>query len=353
MNAKTASSGRVRGGLLVSAAVLLAAMAGLAAACNAAPAASSSSSASSQASSTTVTAPPTTASPMTTVPPGTAASTIGDTAAQSGAVIQKVMTGWGAKDAAVLSPLYAAAYKGYDAYFPGETMDKQAADGMLQDPSWWKNFDVQPKTYFVSADGKFAAMTAVATIPSLGLQKVPGGSLYALVNGQVTFSFDYYGGAPSQTAPAPDFPQTTIDPGSSEAKTARADATATLKKWVAAYDGRDAEAFLASYAESATYVDLVAPAWRVLTKSELAADVASHFPRAEFKSSLGPAPAATSPLVDGFFVSADGRYAAAQGSYMDTGMSAAQPMLILLKMEAGKIVAQYNYMLTAGGALQQ
>ena len=276
-----------------------------------------------------------------------------DPAAQSGAVIQKVMTGWGTKNPAILAPLYAATYKGYDAHFPDATIDKKAADSMLQDPSWWKSFDFQLKTYFVSADGKFAAMTGLGTIPSLGLQEVPSGSLYGLKDGRVTFSFDYYGGAPSQTEPAPDFPQSTVDAGSAGAKTARADATATLKQWVAAYNGRNAETFLAAYAETAKYVDLVAPAWRVLTKSELAADVASHFPRAEFKSSLGPAPAATSPLVDGFFVSADGRYAAAQGSYKDAGMSAAEPMLVLLKMEAGKIVAQYNYMLTDGGALQQ
>ena len=100
-------------------------------------------------------------------------------------------------------------------------------------------------------------------------------------------------------------------------------------------------------------MDLVAPGWRVLTKSELAADVASHFPLPEFKSSLAPSPASTSPLADAFFVSADGRYAAAQGTYQDTGISPAQPMLVLLKMEGGKIAAQYNFMLTDGGLLQQ
>ena len=121
---------------------------------------------------------------------------------------------------------------------------------------------------------------------------------------------------------------------------------------MAAYNGRNAAAFLASYAETAKYVDLVAPQWRVMTKSQLAADVASHFPRAEFKSSLAPSPASTSPLADAFFVSADGRYAAAQGSYQDAGISSAQPMLVLLKMEAGKIAAQYNFMLTDGGLLE-
>jgi hypothetical protein len=242
---------------------------------------------------------------------------------------------------------------GYDAHFPDATIDNQTADSMLHDPSWWKNFDVKPRTYFVSADGKFAADTGVITVPSLGLQQVPGGSLYALTDGHVTWSYDYYGGAPSQTEPAPDFPQTAIDPGSAQANTARTDAAATLKQWVAAYNSRDEAAFLASYAQGAKYVDLVAPAWRVLTKSQLAVDVASHFRRTEFKSTLAPSPASTSPLVDGFFVSADGQYAAAQGGYQDTGMSAAQPMLVLLKMEAGKIAAQYNFMLTDGGLLQQ
>jgi hypothetical protein len=34
-------------------------------------------------------------------------------------------------------------------------------------------------------------------------------------------------------------------------------------------------------------------------------------------------------------------------------ISPAQPMLVLLKMEAGKIAAQYTFMLTGGSLLQQ
>jgi BD-FAE len=274
-----------------------------------------------------------------------------DPAAATGAVVEKLMTGWNSENPDALMPLFADERWGYDAMFPDWTIDKQQGESMLKDPDWWKNFDLQLKTYFVSADGRFAAMVGVISIPSLGLDQVPAASLYAFRNGQVNWEYDYYGGAASQTEPAPNFTQATTDPGSTEATAARADATATLKQWVAAYNGRDSEVFLSSYAETAKYVDMVSPEWRVMTKTELAADVTSHFPRAEFKSSLAPSPASTSPLVEAFFVSADGCYAAAQGSYQDTGVNPAQPVLVLLMMEDGKIAAQYNLMLTDGGLL--
>jgi hypothetical protein len=89
-----------------------------------------------------------------------------------------------------------------------------------------------------------------------------------------------------------------------------------------------------------------------MTKGDLTADVALHFPRPEFKSSLVPSPASTLPLVDSFFVSAEGRYAATHGTYQDTGVSPAEGMLVLLKMEAGKIAAQYNLRLTEGALLR-
>jgi hypothetical protein len=274
-------------------------------------------------------------------------------AAATGAVVEKLMTGWNTEDPDILLPLFADTRTGYDAMFPDAMIDKQQGESMLKTPDWWKNFDLQLNTYFVSADGRFAAVVGVMSMPSQGLDRVPVASLYSFKDGKVAWEYDYYGGAASQTEPAPDFAQATTDTGSTEATAARANATATLKQWVAAYNGRDAGTFLASYADTAKYVDLVGPEWRVMTKGGLKADVASHFPRPQFKSSLARSPASTSPLVDSFFVSADGRYAAAQGSYQDTGVNPAQPMLVLLKMEAGKIAAQYNFMLTDGALLQQ
>ena len=122
---------------------------------------------------------------------------------------------------------------------------------------------------------------------------------------------------------------------------------------MAAYNGRNAERFLASYADDAKYLDVVSPDWRVLSKSELAEDVAAHFSRAEFKSKLEPSPSADlSPLTDSFFVSADGRFAAVQGSYQDKGTDGAKPMLLLLVLQDGKITTQYNLMLVERDLLQ-
>jgi hypothetical protein len=278
----------------------------------------------------------------------------GDPVAKTSSVVERLAAGWSAEDPDVLSPLFADEVQGYDANMPGWSWDKQDGETMLRDPKWWENFDIEMGgAFFVSADGRFAASAGKFSSNAPGLERVLGASIYEIKNEQVVWDYDYYGGSVSQTEPMPAFPTGTIKPGSSEAKTAIAAATATLKQWVAAYNSRNAEAFLASYADNAKHMDVVSPDWRVMTKSELAADVASHFPRADFKSRLEPSPsAALSPLADSFFVSADGRFAAAQGSYKDVGVSVAAPMLVILELQGGKIVKQYNLMLVERDLLQ-
>jgi hypothetical protein len=81
-----------------------------------------------------------------------------------------------------------------------------------------------------------------------------------------------------------------------------------------------------------------------MTKSQLAAEVASRFPRSEFASKLEPEPG--SPMDASFFVSADGRYAAVQGTYADEiagGRLVDQPMLVILELRAGQIIRQYDF----------
>jgi hypothetical protein len=148
----------------------------------------------------------------------------------------------------------------------------------------------------------------------------------------------------------PTIPASAVAPYSAAAQTAVAEATAAIEKWLAADNGRDAKAFLSLYAENAKYVDVVSPKWRVMTKSRLAADVASSFPRTEFASKLEPSPG--SAIDSDFFVSADGRYAAVQGSYEDTGTGGAKPMLVILKLQAGEIVLQYNFVAMDRSLLQ-
>ena len=327
--------------LLVSVVVLVSGLGGLLAACSG----SETSTTLAGATVTSATAPSTTSS---TTLPSTTSTTLTDAAAvaRTGALEEAFSAAWDAKDPDALSSMNADEIKSYDANLVGMVITKQDIDGMLYDTNWWGGFEIGPMTsYFVSGDGRFAArMSMFAARDKSGtLRPQPGASLHAFANEKFVWVYDYYGGVLTEsvhTEPVPLSSPSAVELGSPATQTAIAEATATIDMWLAAYNGRDAEAFLSAYAEEATYTDVVSPDWRVMTKSELAADVASHFPRAEFQSKLEASPG--SPM-GAFFVSADGRNAAVQGNYKDRGTNGAKPMLVILELQDGKIVQQYNY----------
>jgi hypothetical protein len=255
---------------------------------------------------------------------------------------------WSAKkDRRAQSSLYADDVQYYDAAEVYALITKSDMDAMSQDPDWWKSFRVTLKSSFVSADGRFAAtLGRIALRDDSGdLPWQPAASVLAVANDKIVWECDYYGGerfVAGQTTPLPAIPPGVVNPGSPAAERAIAEATSTISRWLSAFNGRDAASFLSCYAEDARYVDLVSPEWRVMTKSRLAADVASRFPRDEFQSRLEPSPG--SAMDSAYFVSPDGRFAAVQGTYADRGTPAGGlPMLIVLELEAGQIVGHYNY----------
>jgi len=306
----------------------------------------------STASSTT---PSTAASPATTPP---AASSPAQ-AARTESVVRTLMTAWNnawsaKRDRRALLSLYADDVQYYDATIDG-VITKSDLDAMNQDPAWWKAFRLTLKSSFVSTDGRFAAtLGRIALRDESGdLPWQPAVSVHAVANDKIVWECDHYGGEPGETgqiAPVLGIARRAVAPGSPTAQTAIAETTAASEKWLTAYNGRDATSFLSFYAGDARYVDVVSPKWRVMAKSQLAADVASRFPRSEFSSKLEPEPG--SPMDASFFVSADGRYAAVQGSYEDTGTDGAKPMLVILKLQAGEIVQQYNFVAMDRGLLQ-
>jgi hypothetical protein len=294
---------------------------------------------------------PATASPtpVLTATPAASPGAVVDSFATTSAAMKTWATGWSTEDPDLLSPLYADDVRGYDANEPGWSWNKADAEEMLRDPAWWTNFDVNGHSFFVTADGRFAVALSTFTAPVAGMDRVPAASVVAFENGRIVWNYDYYGGVASATEPMLAFPSSVADPASPDAQAAVAETTATLEAWLAAFNGRDGEALLAAYADGATYTDVVGPEWRAMDRAELAADVASHFPRAEFATRLEPP--SGSP-VDPFLVSADGRFAAVQGTYQDQGISVATPMVVFLEMSEGKIVRQYNLMLVDRDLLQ-
>ncbi len=296
-----------------------------------------------------MTTPSTAASPVTTPP---AASNPAQ-AARTESVVRALMatwnTAWSAKrDRDALSSFFAGDVMYYDATIAG-VITKSDMDAMGQDPTWWKSFRLTLKSSFVSADGRFAAMLGrIALRDDKGtLPWQPAASLLAFANDKIAWEYDYYSGEPgkaTQTEPMLSIARSAVAPGSPTAQTAIAEATATISKWLSAFNGRNAASFLSCYADKAMYVDVVSPKWRVMTKSQLAADVASRFPRSEFAAKLEPEPG--SPMDVSFFVSADGRFAAVQGTYADEisgGRLVDQPMLVILELRAGQIIRQYNF----------
>jgi ketosteroid isomerase-like protein len=297
-----------------------------------------------------MTAPSTTASPAVTPP----AASDPAQAARTGSVVRALMATWNtawsaSRDRRALLSLYADDVQYYDAAAIETVITKSDMDAMGQDPTWWKSFRLALKSSFVSADGRFAAtLGRIALRDDKGdLPWRPAASVLAFAGDKVEWEYDYYGGEPGkskQTEPMLGIARGAVAPGSPAARTAISEATATIKQWLSAFNGRDTPAFLSFYADKARYVDVVSPRWRVRTKTQLAADIASRFPRTEFASRLEPSPG--SAMDPPFFVSADGRFAAVQGTYVDEiagGPLVDQPMLVILELRAGQIIQQYNF----------
>jgi ketosteroid isomerase-like protein len=262
---------------------------------------------------------------------------------------EKYTGAWIDKDPDTLSSLLSDDVIGFDAQEAGWSYNKQQSEEMLRDPAWWDQFQINKGTIFSSPDGKFVAVSTTMDFWGADPERVPNAHIIALKANQVVFSYDYYGGSISDTEPLPVFEPSTVEPGSAVAQKLVKRASETVRKWQKAYNDRDAEAYLSCFAEDAEYIDLTSSSWRIMTKAELTEDIASRFSRNTFESKLKAS--TTSPITDGFFVSADGHYAAAQGTYADKGIKSTN-MVVILEIEAGKIVKLYNFMLVDRSLLQ-
>jgi ketosteroid isomerase-like protein len=307
------------------------------------------------AATTTTGAPTTTTAPSitstTTLPATTTTTTEPDPVARTAALVEGFAAAWAADDPEALSAYYADEVLSYDATAGGVAFDKTTIDNVLQHHWAQGRFQVALNSFFVSPDGRFAATIGTFSEQDLSgaLVPVPYASLLAVDGDLIVWVYDYYGGAMSATELMPTIPPNSMEAGSSEAQATVAATMATVERWIAAYNDRDTAAFLGCYADELRYVDLVSPDWRVLDKAGLAEDVASHFPRAQFESRLEPS---FHSALDSFIVSADGRFAVVQGAYKDEGIPSARLMVVILGLQDGVIVGQYNFMSMAGDLLQ-
>ena len=291
--------------------------------------------------------------PSTAASPATAPPAASDPAqvARTEAVVRQLMTAWNnawsaKRDRRAQSSLYADDVQYYDAAEGYALITKSDMDAMSQDPDWWKSFRLTQESSFVSADGRFAAtLGRIALRDESGdLPWQPAVSVLAVANDKIVWECDYYGGErswPGRRRPCrPSRPaRSHRDPRPPRERSPRR-RPPSGSGWSPTTAGTPRPSCPAMPRTPSTSTSS-APRWRVMTKSQLAADVASRFPRDEFQSKLEPSPG--SAMDSAYFVSSDGRFAAVQGTYVDRGTPGGLPMLIVLELEAGQIVRQYNY----------
>jgi ketosteroid isomerase-like protein len=247
-------------------------------------------------------------------------------------LIRAFAAAWDGRDADKLLAYYSEEVKSYDATAYGMWFDYALIDDVLH--SYFLNGEIKVdiSSFFVSDDGRYAATfgTYAEKDASGGYDPVPYVSLIRVEQDKIVWVYDYYGGTSSEALPLQEIPASASRPASSDQ--AIADARSMVAGWETAYNSKDIDTFSSYYADQANYTQVVKPEWRVLAKEALLEDMTSRFSDAQFTSSVAD-----------FFISADGHYAAVQGTYDDAQVNLV-PMVIILKMENGRIIEQYDYL---------
>jgi ketosteroid isomerase-like protein len=110
-------------------------------------------------------------------------------------------------------------------------------------------------------------------------------------------------------------------------------AESLVKAYISAYLAKDARAYLSLFSKDADYIDFAVQVHAKI--NHLKDELASSFHREAFRLSIHSS-----------FVSADGQFAALQGTYTDSGRSGepvSVPIASLLQISGGKITREALY----------
>ncbi len=247
------------------------------------------------------------------------------------ALAKAFASAWEARDPVKLLSFYSHDVKIYDALGQGQLTDYLTIQDVLSTELVKGVFSVKFNSYFISDDARFAVM--VGTFTQQSNEKTltqPYVSLLEYKAGLIIRVLNYYGGVSSKGLPLQTIPASASQPvDSAQAIT---DVQNLIVAWETAYNTKDIQKFLSFYADKLQYTQVVSPDWRVFTKNKLVKEMTARFSSLSFKSGLSS-----------FIVSADGHYAAVQGLYTDERTNNT-PMLMILQIQDGKIVQQYDYL---------
>ena len=229
---------------------------------------------------------------------------------RSAAVVEGFAAAWAAEDPD--APLRSLRGRGARATTPkaGVASSTRAPSTACFMASWVRGaFAVALTSYFVSSDGRFAATLGTFSEQDESGNLAAGARTPRLLAfesdtdraGCTTTTAAQMSLRPSRMPRHPAAARSTR--ASPEAQTAtRGSDRLTIEQWIARTTTGTPRPSCPTTPTKPGTSTLVGPDWRVMTKAELAADVASHFPRAEFESRLEPS---FGSVIDSFFVSAD------------------------------------------------
>lgn len=247
-------------------------------------------------------------------------------------LIEGFAAAWAAHNPDELISYYSEDVKSYDATSGGVYYDYLTINDVLHHDYVNGAFDVRISSFFVSDDDRFAATVGTfAQKDSSGkMLTIPYVSLLEISAGQIVWVYDYYGGSSSKALPLQTIPASANQPAASIQ--VLNGARAMITDWETAYNSKDTQVFMSFYADQAKYTQVIDPDWLVFSKDMLLTDITSKFSSEKFLSRL-----------ENFFISKDGRFVAVQGSY-DDAKTMDTPLVILLVVENGKIMEQWDYL---------
>jgi ketosteroid isomerase-like protein len=246
-------------------------------------------------------------------------------------IVKGFAAAWNAYDPDRLLSYYSKDVKSFDATSGGIYYDYLTIDNVLHHD--WINGQIAVKiaSFFVSGDGHFAATVGTFTQKDMTgkFVPIPYISILEFSEGKIIWVYDYYGGISNKGFTLQDIPVTANQPALSDQVII--ETRAMIVEWEAAYNNKDPQSFLSFYDDQVKYTEVIAPEWLVFTKDALIEDVLSKFGNSKFFSVLKT-----------FFVSPDGHFVAVQGIY-DDEKTFETPMVILLEVENGLIINQFDY----------
>jgi ketosteroid isomerase-like protein len=245
-------------------------------------------------------------------------------------LVRGFLAAYDARDAEKLITYYSQDARAYDAGFPETAYYFSDIENVFRYNFAQGGFSFTNISFFTSDDGNFAALLGIYSEGNIvdAEHSNPSIILLQFKEGKITWEFDGYGGKGDGPLPPMTIPESANQPASARI----VDQTkAAIEKWKTAHNSRNAQEFLSLYTEQVEYKDIISPAWRALTRKTLEEEVNANFNDRQYQSQL-----------ESFFVSPNGRFAAARGTYQDQ-KTPSIPMIVILEIENGMIIKQYNY----------